>query len=74
MIPDVPDGRYQMHVWYERSLPESLKGLSRVVTISNKMRTLGPIHVIDNPNYTFAHKNKYGEDYVPPPSEGYQHP
>jgi plastocyanin len=74
LIPDVPDGRYQMHVWYERSLPENLKGLSRVVTISNQMRTLGPIHVVDNPNYTFAHKNKYGEDYVPPPSEGYQHP
>src|SRR5580704_4960165 len=74
MIPDVPDGRYQMHVWYERSLPENLKGLSRVVTISNQMRALGEIHVIDNPNYTFAHKNKYGEDYVPPPTEGYQHP
>jgi plastocyanin len=73
-IPDVPDGRYQMHVWYERSLPEHLKGLTRVVTISDKTRTLGQIHVIDNPNYTFAHKNKYGEDYVPPPSEGYQHP
>src|ERR1700691_1969877 len=74
MIPDVPDGRYQMHVWYERSLPENTKGLSLVVTISDNMRTLGPIHVIDNPNYTFTHKNKYGEDYVPPPTEGYQHP
>jgi hypothetical protein len=61
-------------VWYERSLPEHLKGLTRVVTISDTTRTLGQIHVIDNPNYTFAHKNKYGEDYVPPPSEGYQHP
>ena len=73
-IPDVPDGRYQMHVWYERSLPENLKGLTRVVTISEGTRALGPIHVIDNPNYTFAHKNKYGEDYVPPPTQGYEHP
>ena len=64
-IPNVPDGRYQMHVWYERSLPESLKGLSRVVTISENARTLGRIRVIDNPNYTFAHKNKYGKDYDP---------
>src|SRR4029077_13176031 len=23
-IPNVPDGRYQMHVWYERGLPEDL--------------------------------------------------
>jgi plastocyanin len=73
-IPNVPEGRYQMHVWYERSLPENLKALSRVVTISENTHTLGPIHVIDNPNFTFAHKNKYGEDYVPPPTEGYQHP
>jgi plastocyanin len=73
-IPNVPDGRYQMHVWYERSLPENLKGLSRVVTISENARTLGRIRVIDNPNYTFAHKNKYGEDYVPPPTQGYEHP
>jgi plastocyanin len=73
-IPNVPDGRYQMHVWYERSLPENLKGLSRMVTISPGSRALAPIHVIDNPNYTFAHKNKYGEDYVPPPTEGYEHP
>ena len=73
-IPNVPDGRYQMHVWYERSLPENLKGLSRVVTISEGTRALGPIHVVDNPNYTFAHKNKYGEDYVPPPTQGYEHP
>jgi len=73
-IPNVPDGRYQLHVWYERSLPENLKGLSRVVTISQNTRALAPIHVVDNPNFTFAHKNKYGEDYVPPPTEGYQHP
>src|SRR5580658_9049948 len=71
-IPNVPDGRYQMHVWYERSLPENLKGMSREVTISEKTRSLGTIRVVDNPNFTLAHKNKYGEDYVPPPSEGYQ--
>jgi plastocyanin len=73
-IPDVPEGRYQMHVWNERSLPENLKALSRVVTISSKTRSLGAIRVVDNPNFTLAHKNKYGEDYVPPPTEGYQHP
>jgi plastocyanin len=73
-IAEVPNGRYQMHVWYERSLPENLKGLGRVVTVSEKTRSLGAIHVVDNPNFTLAHKNKYGQDYVPPPTEGYQHP
>ena len=31
-IPNVPDGRYQLNVWYERSLPEDLKSVSRIVT------------------------------------------
>src|SRR5580698_3636860 len=33
-IPDVPDGRYQLNVWYERSLVEDLKALSRPIRIS----------------------------------------
>jgi hypothetical protein len=73
-IPNVPDGRYQLHVWYERSLAESLLPLSHAVTIASGSRSLGTIHVVENPNFTFAHKNKYGEDYVPPPAQGYQHP
>src|SRR5208282_5121840 len=31
IISDIPDGRYQMNVWYERSSPEDLKGLTRAV-------------------------------------------
>jgi plastocyanin len=73
-IPDVPDGRYQLRVWYERSLPEDLKGLAVPVTISHSERTLGAIKLVENPNFTLAHKNKYGQDYVPPPSPGYTSP
>jgi plastocyanin len=73
-IPNVPEGRYTMHVWNERSLPEDLKGLTRVVTISQSARSLDPIRVVDNPNFTLAHKNKYGQDYVPPPEPGYVRP
>ena len=68
-IPDVPDGHYQLHVWYERSVPETLAPLTHAVTISADARTLGTIHVAENPNYSFSHKNKYGEDYVPPPDK-----
>jgi plastocyanin len=73
-IHDVPDGRYQLHVWYERSSPEDLKGLVVPVTISHSERSLGAIKVVENPNFTLAHKNKYGQDYVPPPSAGYTSP
>jgi plastocyanin len=73
-ISNVPDGRYQLNVWYERSLPETLNALTRSVTISNSNRNLGQIRVLENPNFTPAHKNKYGLDYVPPPNTEYDHP
>ncbi len=73
-IPNVPNGRYELNVWYERSLPEELKGLSRIVTVSAADRNLGVIGVSENPNFTITHKNKYGMDYVPPPNPAYNHP
>lgn len=75
-IPNVPDGRYQLNVWYERSLPEELKAASRQVTISDATRSLEPVRVVENPNFTLEHKNKYGQDYIPPASSSpvYNHP
>ena len=75
-IPNVPDGRYQLNVWYERSLPEDLKAAARTVTISEATRTLDPVRVVENPNFTLEHKNKYGQDYIPPAntSPTYNHP
>ena len=74
-IANVPDGRYEMHVWYERSAAGDLKALDREVTFSASIpgagRTLDPIRVLENPNFTLAHKNKYGQAYVPPPNLGY---
>jgi plastocyanin len=67
-IANVPEGRYELNVWYERSLPEALKAASRIVTITTADRNLDPIHVAENPNFTPEHKNKYGQDYLPPAS------
>jgi plastocyanin len=65
-IPNVPDGRYQLSVWYERSLPEDLKRIGRVVSIAEGARTLDTIKVNENANFSLEHKNKYGQDYIPP--------
>lgn len=65
-IANVPDGRYQLSVWYERSLPEDLKTAGRAVTVSDSTRSLEPVRVVENPNFTPEHKNKYGQDYIPP--------
>ena len=73
-IPNVPDGRYEIHYWSERGLPEGLKQLTRTVTISGSNRNLAPVEIAENPNFTTLHKNKYGQDYVPPPSTDYSHP
>ncbi|HEV2523403.1 MAG TPA: hypothetical protein VGT24_13570 [Candidatus Acidoferrales bacterium] len=75
-IPNVPDGRYQLNVWYERSLPEDLKNAGRTVTISDANRSLEPVRVVENPNFTLEHKNKYGQDYIPPANNtpAYNHP
>jgi plastocyanin len=73
-IGRVPDGNYEMHVWYERSSPDELKGLSQRILVSESTRSLGNIRVIGDPNFTTAHKNKYGQDYVPPPRSNYVHP
>jgi len=65
-IPAVPDGRYELQVWYERGVADNLKSLSRAVTIDESSRSLGRIQVALNPDFSLAHKNKYGQDYVPP--------
>jgi plastocyanin len=75
-IQNVPDGRYQLNVWYERSLPEDLKAAGRTVAISDATRFLDPVRVVENPNFTLEHKNKYGQDYIPPANSTpvYNHP
>jgi plastocyanin len=75
-IQSVPDGRYQLNAWYERSLPEDLKAAGRTVMISDSTRSLDPVRVIENPNFSLEHKNKYGQDYIPPANTtpAYNHP
>jgi plastocyanin len=75
-LSNVLPGRYQLNVWYERSLPADLKALTREVTISDSSRSLETIRILENPNFSLVHKNKYGQDYVPPANTGpaYNHP
>jgi hypothetical protein len=73
-IPDVPDGKYQLHIWYERSLPEDLRKLTRTITVNSTSKDAGQFLVHENPSFTSSHKNKYGQDYTPPPTPDYSHP
>ncbi len=73
-IPNVPDGRYALHVWYERSTPEELKTLDRVIEIPESVHKLDPIKVTDTGDFNLTHKNKYGQDYPPQTTPAYKHP
>ena len=75
-IADVPAGRYQLNVWHERCLPETLKGASREVEISSAASSLGDIRLPESGNLLASHKNKYGQRYEPVPSAtpGYDQP
>jgi plastocyanin len=73
-IPNVPDGRYAMHVWYERSTPKELKTLDRVIEIPESVHSLEPIKVTDIGDFNLTHKNKYGQDYPPQTTPAYKHP
>ncbi len=73
-IPNLPDGKYELHLWYERSLPEDLRKLTRTISVSSVTKDLGTISVPENPNFSPAHKNKYGQDYTHPHARPYSHP
>ena len=73
-IAEVPDGSYELHVWYERSLPEELKTLTRAVAVSASSHNLGLLTIAQDSGYSLAHKNKFAQDYAPPPAQGYGKP
>ena len=76
VIPDVPPGRYVLHVWYEAALPEALKALNREITVSDDLSTIGVLR-LPEVSLVHPHKNKYGREYepsAPMDAPGYQQP
>jgi plastocyanin len=65
-IPDVPSGRYEIHVWHERAIPEALDSHVRILVVSESLRSFGALRVAEQRNARQPHKNKYGQDYETP--------
>jgi len=65
-ISNVPHGRYVLHAWSERALPEALQSVTREITVGPGSASLGTIHLAATSDVTLAHKNKYGRDYDQP--------
>jgi len=65
-IPNVPFGRYTLHVWSEGMAPENDKTSTREITIGENSASLGVLRVPETNGQRIAHKNMYGRDYDQP--------
>lgn len=64
-LPHVPAGRYELEVFHSAVAPESLRALSREITVAPGDTTLGTFSLSES-DVELAHKNKYGRDYDRP--------
>ena len=62
-IPEVPPGRYEMRVWHERVLTETLEHLAHSIVISETVTSLGVLVLTEQRTLSQTHQNKYGQDY-----------
>jgi plastocyanin len=63
-IPQVPAGRYAMHVWYENAASEFTDASQRPIDIGLGENVL-PAVSIPMARHDWSHKDKYGNDYDP---------
>jgi len=75
-INGVPAGRYELHTWHERAIPESLDSQIRYLQISEGSHSFGVLRVAEQQSTPPPHKNKYGQDYDAPSATDpvYPHP
>lgn len=62
-LPNVPPGRYQLQVFHAAIAPDTLRAMSREITVSPDDESLGTLTLAES---DLDHKNKYGRDYDRP--------
>src|SRR4051812_21249982 len=67
-IKDVPAGRYQLQVFHPSVAPDTLRALTREITVAPGQEMLGNFSLAET-DVLVAHKNKYGRDYDRPDPE-----
>jgi plastocyanin len=63
--PPIPPGRYQLRLWEEHCTPQTLRAVSRTVTVGEGITSLGNIPLQQSDEPVTAHLNKYGKPYDP---------
>lgn len=61
-IENVPAGRYEVRVWYERASAQELSRLGHSISVERDVM-LDPIMIQEMSEVPAPHKNKYGRDY-----------
>jgi len=69
LIEGIPPGEYKLQVWHERATLETLDRLTRTVQLSSGEVTLPPLEISESGFVQTPHKNKYGREYPPEPSD-----
>lgn len=64
-IKDVPPGQYKLDVYHERTAPNLLKSLSRMIQVTSGDLKLPELPVSERGFIPTPHQNKYGADYPP---------
>jgi len=62
-IEDVPEGSYQLGLYYERATEQTLSALERIVTVGPGTVDLGTIPISESGYLSIPHLNKYGKPY-----------
>jgi plastocyanin len=70
VIPNVPAGEYQLHLFHERALSENLQFLERRITVPETDLALPLISITETGYIPAPHLNKYGKAYPPAGTEG----
>ena len=74
-IEGIPEGRYRVEFWHERSTQELLATLTREVQIGSSGLDLGLVRISEEGFVPSQHRNKHGEEYdVRPNLPAYRKP
>lgn len=71
---DVPPGTYDLNIFHERALEQTLQLLSRRVIVTDQPQRLQPIAVSEAGYLPVPHKNKYGKEYAAPADDKVLYP
>lgn len=65
----VEPGSYTLHFFHERATQQTLDALTRKIEIPAVALTLPAVQISETGYIEMPHRNKYGQDYGPPPDD-----